>query len=150
MFYLYYAIFTCALVYIFVGCRFATLWKGSFIGLLIMLTYDYLGTKYNIYVYHDNLSLYLGRMPLFFIIGVYATSMLYLNWIPSRWDKKVIYTIYVSALFLSYEAFAYSIGAISYPNWQLWYSYFLIFSGLILMAFLSDLLNKITAPKKSS
>lgn len=150
MYYLYQAIIAWALVYFFVGNRFIALWKGSFIGLLIMLIYDYLGTKYNIYIYHDNLSLYLARMPLFFIVSIYATSMLYLNWLPRRWDRKVIYTIYVSTIFLSIEAFAYSFGAISYPNWQLWYSYFLIFSGLILVAFLFDLLNSITTSKSSS
>jgi hypothetical protein len=37
------------------------------------------------------------------------------------------------------EAASHSLGAIVYLNWKLWYSYFVVMAGLLLLAYLADL-----------
>ena len=108
-----------------------------------MLLVDYFGTKYNLYKYTNGLF-YIGNFPLTHIIGIYAASILYLNWLPQQHGKRILYTIYFSVLFLAVEAAMYSAGAIIYPNWKLSYSYPLNIVGLLALAYLSDLYEKIT------
>ncbi len=142
MLFLIFSIILWIAVYIFVGERFYKLWKPGLIGLGIMWTADYFGTKYNLYTYPIGLF-YIGSIPVFHFTQVYASAILYLNWLPVSWSKKVLYTIYAAALILALEAFSHRLGYISYPNWKLSYSYFLILGGLLLLAYLSDRLNKI-------
>ena len=131
------ALFTWTLVGLLVGRRFIRLWKAGLIGVAIMVVADYFGTRYNYYTYPGGI-VYLSNLPLFLIILVYATSILYLNWLPARWEQRFLYTVYVAALYLAVEAVMYSAGAIAYPRWKLWYSYPLLLGGLSLLAYLSD------------
>ncbi|MCL6610090.1 MAG: hypothetical protein K6T66_00970 [Peptococcaceae bacterium] len=129
------------------GRRFFRLWKGGIAGVAIAFLVDCFGTKYNFYAY-PGWGLYLGGLPLLHLINVYALSILFLNWLPRRWDRRLLYTIYASALLLAVEAMIHSAGAIVYPNWRLWYSYFVIAGGLFLLAFLTDLFEKLLPPRE--
>ncbi len=131
------AVFAWALVGLLAGRGFMRLWKAGLIGVAVMVTADYLGTRYNFYAYPGAI-VYLSNIPIFLIFLVYATSILYLNWLPARWVQRFLYTIYFAALSLALEAVMYSAGAIAYPRWQLWYSYPLLLGGLTLLAYLSD------------
>ncbi len=135
------ALFAWALVGLLVGRGFIRLWKAGLIGVVIMVAVDYFATRYNYYAYpYPGGIVYLSNLPLFLIILVYAISILYLNWLPARWEQRFLYTIYSAVLFLGLEAVMYSTGAIVYPRWQLWYSYPLLLGGLLLLAYLSDFL----------
>ncbi len=131
------ALFAWALVGLLVGRGFMRLWKAGLIGVAIMIVVDYFATIYNYYIYPGGI-VYLFNLPIFLIILVYATSILYLNWLPARWVQRFLYTIYFAALSLALEAVMYSAGAVAYPRWQLWYSYPLLLVGLSLFACLSD------------
>lgn len=131
------ALFVWTLLILLVGRRLILLWKAGLIGVVLMVTVDYFGTKYNFYAYPGGI-VYLSNLPVFLIIGVYATSILYLNWLPARCAQRFLYTVYVAALYLTLEAVMYSAGAIVYPRWKLWYSYPLLLGGLSLFAYLSD------------
>lgn len=122
---------------IFVNNNIAKLWKISAIGVGIMLFVDSLGTKLNYYNYPEGI-IYLGTIPVFHIFYTYLISMLFLNWLPQRWGKRFLYIIYVSVLFLVVETVMFSAGAILYIKWKIWYSYFLLVGGLLLLAYLSD------------
>lgn len=128
------------LVYFFVGRRFFQLWAAGLIGVIITLVVDYFGTGHNLYIYPKGLF-YIGSLPLFHFVQIYALSILYFNWLPREWNAKLFYTAYVSALFLSVEVLMHNLGAIVYPNWQLWYSYPLMIAGLSLMAYLAERLR---------
>lgn len=146
MHYLLYTLLDWGLIYFFVGKRFFLLWKAALIGLAITIIADYFGMKYNLYYYTKGI-IYIGNQPVFALVNAFANVILYMNWLPRQWNKRVLYTAYVSILFLALEAAMYQAGAIQYPNWQLWYSYFLLNAGLLLVAYLSDLL-KVTPPSK--
>ncbi|SHE37120.1 hypothetical protein SAMN02745133_00279 [Desulforamulus putei DSM 12395] len=146
MHYVIYTLLDWGLIYFFVGKRFFLLWKAALIGLAIAVIVDYFGIKYNLYYYTKG-YVYIGKQPVFALINVFANVILYMNWLPRQWHKRFLYTAYVSVLLLAVEAAMYRAGAIQYPNWQLWYSYFLLNAGLLLVAFLSDLL-KVTPPTK--
>jgi len=145
--YIIYAATVWTAVFLFVGRRLAYMWKPGIIGVGLMMLVDYFGTEYNFYKYLEGIF-YLGKLPVFHIIGTYAVSILYFNWLPPRWSGRALYIIYVSTLLLGLEAYMHFTGALVYPQWKLWYSYFLVASGLVLITYLSDklgLLNKITA-----
>lgn len=114
------------------------LWKAGAIGVGIMFIVDSLGAKLNLYSYPAGI-LYLGAIPLFHIIYIFFISIIFINWIPRNWSKRFLYIIYISVLFLGIEAVMYSIGAISYQNWKITYSYILTVSGLTLLVYLYDL-----------
>ncbi len=137
MSYLFEAALAWSMVYFFVDRRVSGLWKAGLIGVAVAVVTDYFGTKYNFYAFTGGI-IYLGRLPLLHVIGMYPWTLLYLNWLPGRWTKRVMYNAYLSAIFLAVEAVMHSAGAIVYPNWKIWYSYFLIFWGLVLTAYLSD------------
>lgn len=136
---LFFAVAAWLIVLTLVGKNFFRLWKPGLIGVSIMFVVDYFGTRHNLYIYPGAL-IYIGKLPLFHILGIYATSIIYLNWLPTRFSKKLLYTIYISILFLSVEAFVYEQGGIVYPGWELWNSYFLIISGLLLFSYFYDLI----------
>jgi len=135
--YIIYAVIAWTAVFLFVGRRLAYMWKPGIIGAGLMMLVDYFGTEYNFYNYPAGIF-YLGKLPIFHIIGTHAISILYFNWLPPRWSGRALYIVYVSTLLLGLEAFMCSLGALVYPRWKLWYSYFLVVSGLALMAYLSD------------
>jgi hypothetical protein len=128
-------------VFFFVGGRFYKLWQAGFIGVGIMLLADLSGTGYNFYAYPQGI-LYLGGIPVFHIAQTYASSILYLNWLPRRRELWVPYTVFVSAIFLVVEAIAHRIGAVIYPNWNLGYSFILLILGLLLLSHLTALVLK--------
>ncbi|MEW6696089.1 MAG: hypothetical protein ACOY35_13135 [Bacillota bacterium] len=140
MHYLFYTLLSWGIIYLFVGRRFFLLWKAASIGLLIAVTVDYFGIKHNLYYYTEGI-VYIGNQPLLGLISVFGSVILYMNWLPRQWNERVLYTAYVSVLFLAVEAAMYQAGAIQYPHWQLWYSYFLLNGGLLLVACLADLLG---------
>ena len=137
-----YVTFLWVLVFILVGKRFYLLWEKGLLGVVLMLLVDYFGTKYNLYKYSKGLF-YIGNFPLTHIIGIYAGSILYLNWLPQQRGKRILYTIYVSVPFLALEAAMHKAGAIIYPNWKLLYSYPLTIVGLLVLAYLTDLFKKL-------
>ncbi|OPX90459.1 MAG: hypothetical protein A4E53_01011 [Pelotomaculum sp. PtaB.Bin104] len=119
---------------------------GGFIGTIIVGFVDYIGIKLDFYYYPEGFF-YIAGMPLFHFIGIYATSILYLYWLPRKWKDRLLYTFYISVLLLAVEAVVYSQGGVAYPNWELWYSYFLLVTGLtILAAFFS----MVTSPAKTT
>lgn len=126
-------------VYVFVGRRFNSLWKAGLIGVLIMLAADYTGYVLNLYVYQEG-YIYLGGIPLVQIINSYGFSLIYLNWLPQKWSKRLPYIIYISTLYLAIEAAGYQSGVIAYPNWSLGLSYCILVLGLSLLAYLSGFL----------
>ena len=139
--YLIYTSLALAVVIIFVERRFYIFWKAGFIGVGIMLLADLLGTGYNLYAYPQGI-LYLGGIPALHIVQTYASSILYLNWLPRRRDLRVAYTILVSALFLVVEAIMHYIGAVVYPSWNLAYSFILLIFGLSMLGYLSGFVIK--------
>ncbi len=137
---MHYVIYTATvwgLVYFLVGKRFVMLWKAALFGVLLMIVVDYFGTKYNLYLYPRG-YIYIGRLPVMHIINIYASSLLFLNWLPATWGKRMLYIVYISTIFLTLEALMYSAGAVAFPNWKLPYSYFLNIAGLSALAYLSD------------
>jgi len=130
------------LFYFTVGRNFFRLWKAGLIGVGLMMIADYIGFKLNLYVYQGELIRIGGFMPLLHIFNVYLISIMYLNWLPEQWSKRILYTVYASALFLAVEAAVFSAGGIIYPNWSIIRSYFLIVGGLSLLAYLSDFVLK--------
>ena len=134
--------FIWVLVFILVRKRFYMLWGKGLLGVAIMVLVDCIGIKINLYHYAKGLF-YIGCLPLLHIISIYGASILYLNWLPQQTGKRILYTIYFSALFLSLEAAMYSAGAVIYPNWKISYSYFLNIGGLLALAYLADLFKKI-------
>lgn len=131
-------------VFFIVGSRFLAFWKAGLIAVVLVVLVDWVGTGQNLYVYPGGLF-YIGKLPLFHIINAYALAILYLNWLPAAWKKRALYTIYVSALLLAVDAAGFKAGAIAYPGWELWYSYFLLVSGLLLAVFISDILGLLKA-----
>ena len=124
--------------YILAGCDYLKLWKSGLIGVGVMLVFDTIGYKLNLYIYRNGLIMLGGFIPLLHIFNINFISILYVKWLPSKWDKRILYIIYVSAIFLAMEAAMYSVGGIVYPKWKLLYSYFLDIVGLSLLAYLSD------------
>ncbi len=147
--YLIYTLIAFAVIFIFVGKRFYKIWKLGFIGVGIMLLADLLGTGYNYYAYPRGI-LYLGGIPVLHIFQTYASSILYLNWLPRRQDLRVAYTFFVSALFLVVEAIMYHIGAVIYPNWNLAYSFILLIFGLSMLSYLSGFVQKDAVEEETS
>lgn len=126
---LLYAFFSWTLLLIFVKTRFPRLWMGGFIGIAIGTVVDFIGIKLDLFYYPEGFF-YIAEIPIFNLFGTYAMSILYLYWLPSRWRNRFLYTAYISVIFLAIEALIYSFGGIAYPNWKLWYSYFLLVAGL--------------------
>lgn len=124
------------------GHNFHLLWKGGLIGTGIMLVADTLGYLFNLYRYQSGMLMIGGFLPFLHIPDIFFTTMLFLNWLPRQWSWRLLYIIYVSAFFLAVEAIMYQAGAIVYPNWKLWYSYFLVTAGLSLTAYLNDIAIK--------
>lgn len=124
------------------GRNFTQLWKGGLIGVGIMLVADTIGHFLNLYHYQNGFFMLGGFMPVLHIFSMFVFSMLYLNWLPRSWVKRIFYTVYVSAIFLAIEAIMFQAGALVYPNWELWYSYFLNIAGLSLLAYLSDFVEQ--------
>jgi len=139
--YLIYMLIAFAAIFVFVGKRFYKIWMCGFIGVGIMLLVDLLGTGYNFYAYPRGI-LYLGGIPVLHIFQTYASSILYLNWLPRRRELRVAYTILASALFLAVEAIMYHTGAVIYPNWNLAYSFIILIFGLSVLGYLSDFVIK--------
>lgn len=126
-------------VFYFLARRsFHRLWKGGLIGVAIMMVADYIGYRLNLFVYQNELLIIGGYLPVSNIISVFLSSMLFLKWLPERWDRRILYILYVSVLFLAVEAMVFNAGGIIYPNWSLVHSYFLLIGGLSLLAYLSD------------
>ncbi|MEG6522330.1 hypothetical protein [Desulfotomaculum sp. 1211_IL3151] len=140
MHYLIYTLVDWGIIYFFVGSRFLRLWQTALIGLGITIVADYFGMKYNLYYYTKGI-IHIGNQPVFALVNAFANCIIYLNWLPQAWGKRILYTVCASTLFLAVEAAMFSVGAIQYPNWELWYSYFLLNSGLLLMVYLADLLK---------
>lgn len=124
--------------YFLAGHNFHCLWKGGLIGVGIMLAADTAGHYLNLYHYRNSQFMIGGFMPLPHIFNMFLISMLYLNWLPRQWPERISYTAYMSALFIVIEVIMKRAGAIEYLNWELWYSYLLIFVGLSVLAYLSD------------
>ena len=141
MHYFVYTLVIWGMVFLFVGKRFCNLWISGLFGVGLEVIVDTLAIKYNLYNYSKGI-VYVGSLPLFQVINVYGVSILYLNWLPKQWSRRIMYTAYVSVLFLAMEALMYTVGGIAYPNWKLWYSYILCIPGLLLVAFLSDFVNR--------
>jgi hypothetical protein len=132
--------------YFLIGSNFFRLWNAGLIGIGIVLAADYSGYRLNLYQYQNGLITLGNWLPVFHIINMYLISMMYLNWLPKQWSKRIMYTVYFSAFALVIEAIMYRAGAIAYYNWKLWYSYFLTFVGLSLLAYLSDFVLKQQKP----
>lgn len=120
------------------GKNFDKLWKGALIGVGIMVVADTTGHLLNLYHYQNGLIMLGGFLPVIQILNIFISSVLYLNWLPRHWSKRLLYTAYVSVLFLALEAIIFQAGAIVYTNWMLLYSYILNIAGLSLLAYLSD------------
>lgn len=138
MHYFIYTLLVWGTVYLLISRDIHRLWKPALIGVVIMVVIDLLAAKYNLYIYSRGV-VYVDIIPLFQIINTYGLSILYLKWLPKQWNRRIMYTIYVSVLFLAVEAVMYQVGAIAYPNWKFFYSYLLNIAGLSLLAFLSDI-----------
>ena len=124
--------------YILAGNDYLKLWKSGLIGVGVMLVFDTIGYNLNLYHYRNGLIMLGGYIPLLHVFNINFISILYVKWLPSKWDKRILYTMYVSIIFLAIEAAMYSAGGIIYPNWKLYYSYFLNIVGLSILAYLSD------------
>lgn len=118
--------------------KFSKYWKGGVIGVLIMFLADSLSIKLNYYVYPEGM-LYIGSLPVFHIVNIFLISMLFLNWNPGSWWRRILYTMYVSVFLLALEALLLSAGVIVYYNWKLTYSYLLLVGGLLLLSYLNDI-----------
>lgn len=120
--------------------NFPRLWKGGLVGTGVMLVVDTLGNLFNLYHYKSNFAMLGGYMPLTHIPDIFFTTMLFLNWIPRQWPRKLLYIICASVIFLAVEAVMFQAGALVYLKWRFWYSFFLDIAGLSLTAYLSDLI----------
>ena len=127
-------------IFIFLAAhRFPGLWKGGLIGVGIMILSDYAGYRLNLYAYQRELIM-VGVLPVFHIFDIFIVSMLFLNWLPQQWSRRIPYILFFSALSLAVEGAMYNAGAIIYVNWHLGYSYLVLIAGLSLLAYLSDLI----------
>lgn len=134
----------------FAGKNFYKLWIGGFIGVCIVFVTDSIGYFYNLYYYRNGLLMLWGYLPVLHLFNVFISSMLYLNWLPAVWSRRILYTVYVSVLFLAIEGLIHEAGGIIYPNWSLGHSYFLINGGLLLLAYLSDIVKGTKLLKRCS
>lgn len=130
------------LFYFLVGRNFFKLWKVGLIGVGIMMVADYAGFRLNLWHYQNGLFTIGNFMPVFHIVNIYLVSIIFINRLPSHWGKRALYIVYFSVLSLAVEAWMFRNGGIIYPNWKMWYSYFLILGGLSLLAYLSDFMHK--------
>ncbi|HBV96016.1 MAG: hypothetical protein JL50_05220 [Peptococcaceae bacterium BICA1-7] len=130
--------------YFFAGGNFHRLWKGGLIGVGVALAADFVGYKLSLYRYLEGQLLF-NIYPFFHLINMFIFAMLFLNWLPREWTKRILYTVYVSVIFLAIEAMMFQANAIVYLHWELWHSYFLDIGGLLLLAYLNDLITKKTA-----
>lgn len=140
MHYIIYTAVIWGLVYFLVGERFKLIWKVALLGVLLQVAVDYFGTRYNLYLYPRG-YVYIGRLPVMQSVNIYGVSLLFFNWLPRSWGKRILYIIYADMLFLAMEALMYSAGGIIFPNWKLHYSYLLNIAGLLLITYLSDFIS---------
>lgn len=132
--------------YFIAGQNFHRLWRGGLAGVGVVLAADYAGYRLNLYQYTKGTLVIGGVYPFFHLVNMFIFTMLYLNWLPRRWTGRILYTVYVSAVFLALEAIMLEANTIVYLNWKLWYSYFLDIGGLLLVACLNDfIITKKTA-----
>lgn len=132
--------------YFLAGNNFLQLWRGGLIGVGVVLMADIVGHQLSLYHYLKGIIVIGGVYPILHLFNMFLITMLYLNWLPREWTKRILYTIYVSVIFLAVEAVMFQANAIVYLHWKLWYSYFLDIGGLLLVACLHDfMLAKRTA-----
>lgn len=142
------AAFSWSAVFLIVGRRSEGLWKAGLLGAGLVALVDWLGTAQNLYVYPDSF-INVGKLPLFHIINSYAVAILFLNWLPSCWKKRVYYTVCAAVVILVKEAVMLRAGAIAYHAWELWYSFFLLVSGLFPVVFFADMLGLIKTENRN-
>lgn len=123
--------------YFLAGHNFLRLWRGGLIGVGVALVADITGHQLSLYHYVNGI-LVIGAYPFIHFFNIFIFTMLYLNWLPREWTKRIIYTVYISVIFLAVEAMMFQANAIVYQHWKLSYSYFLDIGGLLLVAYLYD------------
>ncbi len=120
--------------------RIAQLATSGIIGVILAVIVDAFFISLGLYRYEKTFIKIGGTIPIFHLMYVYATTIIYLNWLPNYWGKRILYTVFVATAFLVVEAIMNQLGAIVYPKWQLWYSYLVILIGL---SALSTITNKL-------
>ena len=131
--------------YFLAGHNFLRLWRGGLIGVGVALVADIVGHQLILYHYVNGIIMIGGVYPFIHLFNIFIFTMIYLNWLPREWTKRILYTVYVSVIFLAIEAMMFQANAIVYLHWELWHSYFLDIGGLLLLAYLNDLITKKTA-----
>lgn len=132
--------------YFLVGRSILRLWKAGLIGVALMLMVDYAGFRFNLYQYQNGIITLGNWMPVLHIVNCYLVAMMYINWLPGQWGRRILYTVCFSVFTLVIEVMVFSWGGIIYPNWRIWYSYFLCIVGLSLLGYLSDFVLKKPGP----
>lgn len=128
--------------YYTIGRSINKLWKSGLVGVGIMVVADYIGFRLNLYTYQNGLLMIAGYLPIMHIFNMFIISMMYVRWLPVKWRDRLLYTVYLSMVFLVIEGAMYKSGALIYINWKIGYSFILIIGGLILLAYLSDFVYK--------
>ena len=103
---------------------------SGIIGVALAVTVDSVLISYGLYRYEKALFVINGIFPVCHFFYTYASTILYLNWLPKHRREQIIYTIVLSTVFLVVEAIMHQFGAIIYLKWNLWYSYPVILFGL--------------------
>ncbi|MDD3653815.1 MAG: hypothetical protein PHO01_06475 [Desulfotomaculaceae bacterium] len=140
----FFVVFLISLPFFFLttGQNFGRLWKGGLIGVGIMIIADTIGHLMNLYHYKSPIMLG-GYLPILHFVNIFLLSMIYLNWLPPLWPKRILYTVYLSVLAIAIEGLMLQAGAVTYTNWQLSSSYILDMVGLLLLAHFNDFVNKV-------
>lgn len=139
---LIFAIISWGVLLITVGkTRIIQLSVNGVIGVALAITVDSFGRILGLYKYANMIFPIAGYIPISHLFYIYASTILYLNWLPGSWLRRLIYTACFSAAFLVVEAIMYQAGAIIYLKWRLWYSFFLVFSGLSVIGIITDKLR---------
>lgn len=121
--------------------RIAQLATSGIIGVVLAVIVDSLCISLGLYRYEKMLFTIDGNISFFHYFYIYSTTILYLNWLPHNRKKRILYTVFLSGLFLVVEAIMHQYGAIVYLKWRLIYSYPLIISGLSVVSALTNKLK---------
>jgi len=133
------AIVSWAVLLIIVGKSRIAQWAVSgIVGVTLAVIVDSVLISYGLYRYEKSLITINGIFPVCHFLYTYASTIIYLNWLPKHRREQILYTVFLSIAFLVVEAIMYQFGAIVYIKWNLWYSYPVILFGLSFLCIIAS------------
>lgn len=111
---------------------------SGIIGVALAVFVDSIFISYGLYRYEKSLFIINGTFPVCHLFYTYASTIIYLIWLPKHWQDQILYTVFLSTAFLIVEAIMHQFGAIVYIKWSLWYSYPVILFGLSFLCIIAS------------